>query len=254
MAMDEATIHRAVLWVFLAVALVTFPALFLVTAPYGRHGKGTWGPTISSRTGWLLMESPSAIVFFALFLLGDRRDPASIAFLLLWELHYFHRAFVFPFRMRGAEKPMPVLIAAFAFTFTALNGYLNGRWLYAFGPARDVSWLWDPRFLVGAAVFLAGFVINQHADWVLIHLRKPGETGYKIPHGGLYRWVSCPNYLGEMLEWTGFALATFSLPALVFALWTIANLLPRARSNHRWYKETFPDYPPGRRALIPGLF
>ena len=41
---------------------------------------------------------------------------------------------------------------------------------------------------------------------------------------------------------------------LAFAVFTAANLGPRARSNHSWYQENFPDYPEGRRALIPGVF
>jgi protein-S-isoprenylcysteine O-methyltransferase Ste14 len=65
--------------------------------------------------------------------------------------------------------------------------------------------------------------------------------------------VSCPNYLGEIVEWTGFALLTWSLPAVSFAAWTVANLVPRALAHHRWYRERFPDYPRRRKALIPGL-
>ena len=66
-----------------------------------------------------------------------------------------------------------------------------------------------------------------------------------MPRGGFFRWVSCPNYLGEMLQWSGFALATWSLPGLSFALWTVANLLPRAVAHHRWYRREFADYPEG---------
>jgi steroid 5-alpha-reductase/3-oxo-5-alpha-steroid 4-dehydrogenase 1 len=253
--MDELSIHRTLLWVFLGLALVTLPALFFITAPYGRH-RGQWkGPTVDSTLGWIVMEAPSAIVFFLCWLVSERRaDPASIAFLLLWELHYVHRAFIFPFRRRGGEKRMPLLVAASAFTFTAINAYLNGRWVFTFAPPYGASWLFDWRFLLGTALFVGGFAVNQHADHVLFNLRKPGETGYKIPRGGFYRWVSCPNYFGEIIEWSGFALLTFSLPGLVFALWTIANLLPRARSHHLWYREKFPDYPAERRALVPGLF
>ena len=98
---------------------------------------------------------------------------------------------------------------------------------------------------------MAGFAINQHADWVLMNLRKPGETGYKIPHGGLYRCITCPNYFGEILEWTGFAIASWSLPGVAFALYTFANLAPRAVSHHAWYREKFPDYPKERKALLP---
>ena len=68
-----------------------------------------------------------------------------------------------------------------------------------------------------------------------------------------FEWVSCPNYLGEMTEWAGWALATWSLPGLAFAAYTAANLAPRALAHHDWYRERFPDYPPRRRALIPYL-
>ena len=98
---------------------------------------------------------------------------------------------------------------------------------------------------------LVGFAICFHADRVLRHLRKPGETGYKIPHGGFYRWVSSPNYLGEIIEWTGFAVMTWNLPGLAFMVFTIANLFPRAFSHHRWYLDKFPDYPKNRKAIIP---
>jgi protein-S-isoprenylcysteine O-methyltransferase Ste14 len=70
----------------------------------------------------------------------------------------------------------------------------------------------------------------------------------------LYRWISCPNYLGEIVEWSGWALATWSLPGLAFAVWTAANLAPRAHSHHLWYREHFEDYPPQRKALLPGLW
>ena len=94
----------------------------------------------------------------------------------------------------------------------------------------------------------------MHSDNILLSLRKQGRTGYAIPDCGAFRYVSCPNYLGEILEWTGWAIATWSLGGLAFCVFTIANLVPRAFSNHRWYRDQFPDYPPGRRALIPGVF
>jgi hypothetical protein len=47
---------------------------------------------------------------------------------------------------------------------------------------------------------------------------------------------------------------TWSWAGLAFAYWTVANLLPRARANHVWYKQTFADYPPERKALFPGIW
>jgi steroid 5-alpha reductase family enzyme len=89
---------------------------------------------------------------------------------------------------------------------------------------------------------------------VLRTLRKPGETGYKIPHGGLYRFISSPNYFGELLEWSGFAIAAQTLAGWAFFFFTFANLAPRAVSHHRWYREKFSEYPSSRRALIPFLW
>ena len=93
----------------------------------------------------------------------------------------------------------------------------------------------------------------MHSDNILLRLRKPGGSGYSIPRGGAFRYVSCPNYLGELLEWAGWALATWSLAGLAFFAYAVANLLPRALSHHRWYREKFEDYPAKRRALIPGM-
>ncbi|HET6346121.1 MAG TPA: 3-oxo-5-alpha-steroid 4-dehydrogenase, partial [Myxococcota bacterium] len=161
---------------------------------------------------------------------------------------YINRAFIYPFRRRS--KPMAVVIAATGAGVNVAMGCMNGRHLAR--AAYAGTWLTDPRFIVGTALFAAGFAINQHADDVLLNLRKPGDTGHKIARGGLFEYVSCPNLLGELMEWTGWAIATWSWPGLVFAAWSAANLVPRARSNHRDYQTEFPDYPK-RRALIPGL-
>ena len=187
--------------------------------------------------------------------LGERtHDAAAIAFLVMWLAHYLHRAFIFPFRRRGGQKPMPLVIALQAVVFNCVNAWTCGRWLFSSGPRHEDSWLSDPRFALGLALFVVGYGINLHSDGVLFALRAPGETGYKIPRRGLYRLVSSPNYFGEILEWWGFAIATWSLAPVGFAIWTTANLAPRALSNHRWYRQQFPDYPKDRRALIPYLF
>jgi hypothetical protein len=72
--------------------------------------------------------------------------------------------------------------------------------------------------------------------------------------GGAFRWVSAANYFGELVEWTGFAIAAMTPAAWAFAVFTAANLVPRAWSHHRWYRATFPEYPAARRSIIPYIF
>lgn len=236
----------------IGLAVATVVGLRFITAPYGRHGRSGWGPTVSSRVGWLVMESVSPLVFLGVYLTGSHRaDVVPLVFLGLWQLHYVQRAFVYPFLIRAGAR-MPLSIVAMAIAFNLLNASINARWVGHLG-RYPVSWLYDPRMLAGVLLFLGGLAVNLNSDRILRRLRRPGESGYRIPHGGAYRWVSSPNYLGEMVEWFGWALATWSLPGLAFALYTVANLAPRAIDNHRWYRNQFPDYPPERRALLPGL-
>ncbi len=252
--MSERQIFDFILWGFLCSGGIIFFSLLFITAPYGRHLRKNWGPLLPARFGWVLMEIPSPALMVALFILGDRHgNLPAVVLLSLWLVHYLNRTFIFPFRLSPASKPMPLAIAAFGFVFNLFNGYLNGRYLFAFGPILPDTWLTSPNFIAGALIFAAGFAINQHSDAVLRRLRGPGESGYRIPHGGLYRWVSSPNYLGELVEWLGFALASASPAAWVFFAWTACNLVPRALAHHRWYRTTFPDYPPERRAILPGL-
>jgi 3-oxo-5-alpha-steroid 4-dehydrogenase 1 len=240
-------------WFVLAVAV--FIALFFMVAPYGRHIRSGWGHTIASRAGWVIMEAPAPVVFAVCFMLGNRTSTATmLVFLGLWEVHYIHRTFIYPLGLRGVAKRMPLVVMSFAFLFNALNGYLNGRYIFTFSGGYSNGWLSDPRFIVGLVLFFAGFAINRRADQILRSLRRPGESGYRIAHSGLYRWVSCPNYLGEITVWIGWAVATWSLPGLAFAFWAVANLMPRARAHHAWYRQNFPDYPKERRALVPGIW
>ena len=253
--MAEEQLHGVLVWAVIAAAGLTFLYLLRLTAPYGRHYAGTgWGPHISSRLGWVIMELPAVVIFLAVYLAGKSASHlVPLFFLAMWQVHYLNRTFVFPFRIRASGRKTPLLIVASGLFFNAINAYINARFISELGEYA-VEWLADPRFLIGVGIFLAGMALNLHADNVLIRLRGPGETGYVIPQGGGYRFVSCPNYLGELLEWAGWALATWSTCGLAFFLFTAANLVPRARSNHQWYRETFSDYPPRRKALIPGVF
>ncbi len=237
-----------------AAAAGTFVVLLFLAAPYGRHARSGWGPRIPAGLAWPVMEAPSPVLMAACFAAGDRKDdPAARVFLALWLGHYVYRAFIFAFVGRGWSAPMPFTIAISAFGFNVVNGALNGLWLFSRGPRYGSGWLSDPRFLAGAALFIAGFAVHARSDAILRCLRAPGEGGYRIPRGFLFEAVSCPNYLGEIVEWTGWAVLTWSPSGLSFAAWTAANLVPRALAHHRWYRVRFPDYPSSRKAVFPAL-
>lgn len=239
-------------WLWIAVGAATFVVLLKVPAPYGRHTSPRWGPTVDNRAGWFVMEVVVLVVFWSVIARSGRSlTGPALVMALLFSFHYANRALVFPFRLRTPGKRMPLVIMLLAVGFNLVNGSLLGSQLGSRGD-YPAAWFTDPRFLLGLALFASGMAVNWWADRRLIALRKPGETGYVVPRGGLFELVSCPNHLGEIVEWSGFALMTWSLPGLAFACWTAANLVPRSLAHHRWYRATFADYPAGRKAVIPG--
>jgi steroid 5-alpha reductase family enzyme len=199
------------------------------------------------------MESPAVIAFAAFYATGAHpRDVGSLALLALWMTHYLQRAFIFPLKLHAKGKRMPIAVAAMAIGFNTYNAFINARWI-ADGHYGS-EWLEGARFVAGVAIFAVGYGMNRWADNVLFRLRAPGETGYKVPRGGLYELVTCPNYLGEIVIWCGWAIASWSAAGAAFVAYTLANLAPRARAHQAWYRATFPDYPKARRAMIPWVF
>jgi 3-oxo-5-alpha-steroid 4-dehydrogenase 1 len=253
--MAESTFYNLLLISWLILAAILFLVLFFVPAPYGRHTRAGWGPMIPDRAGWIIMEAPSPLVFAVCFAVGEYRNTITAwVFLGAWLFHYVYRAFIYPLRRQSAGREMPLSVVLMAVAFNCVNGYLNGRWLFSFSGGYPNSWLVTAPFVIGAVLFAGGLIVNRRSDATLHQLRSANPSGYKIPQGGFYRWVSSPNYLGEIVEWCGWAIATWSLAGLSFALWTAANLAPRARSNHLWYRQQFPDYPRDRKALIPWVW
>lgn len=250
--MTEAAFHRGVTLAEIALGLVTFVGLLFFEAPYGRYQKKGYGPGIPQRVAWIAMEIPAVVVWLGIYFAGEHAlSSAPLALMGLFQLHYLQRTFVFPFRIRPFGKTTPLAVVLSAIGFNVLNAYVNARWVSEFGDYPS-AWLTDARFLGGAVLFGLGFFGNIAADTTLIRLRSDGSSGtYAVPTGGLYRYISCPNYACEMLEWTGWAIATWSLAGSAFAIYTAANLVPRALSHHRFYRAKFPDYPPERKALIP---
>jgi len=252
--MTEPELFRTLLMVSFALAGAAFFTTGMVVAPYGRHARPGWGPALPRRIGWAIMESPSVVVFALVFLAGPRADDLVPRFFCaLWLLHYVQRAWVDPLRMRGRGRSIPLVVIASAIAFNVLNSYLNARSLTAFGPTYTLRWLIDFRFLYGLLLFFAGFVINRWADTTLLRLRRRGGDEYVVPRGGLFDDISCPNYFGELVQWIGWAIMTWSLAGVSFAVFTAANLIPRAVAHHHWYRRQFPDYPRRRKAIIPGL-
>jgi 3-oxo-5-alpha-steroid 4-dehydrogenase 1 len=227
-------------------AIAVFAILFFVEAGYGMLLNPKWGKTIKNKVGWLIMEAPVFIVMTTIFITyGTKVESGNILIFSFFMFHYIHRAFIYPFLIVGNGK-MPISIISMGVFFNLLNGVLQGEWLFAHAPigfyGNITELLVSPRFIVGAIIFFGGMALNIDSDKRLRKARREGllrgdEPGtHYIPKGGGFKFVTSPNYLGELIEWSGFAIMSWSLPGLLFTVWTAANLIPRADATWKKHK------------------
>lgn len=252
------SVYYTVVWTMIVLAVFVFFTLLNITAGYGMMYDKRWGPTVGNRIGWVMMEAPVFIAMVLLWVFSRRHVDTAVAVMaLLFLLHYFQRSFIFPILIKGKGR-MPFSIILMGVVFNLVNAYMIGGWLFYVAPAGlyTVSWLTTPQFIIGSLIFLAGMGINIHSDNIIRNLRKPGDTRHYIPKGGMYRYVSSANYFGEFVEWSGYAILTWSLGGMAFAIWTFANLAPRARSIHRRYLNEFGDEyrSLGRKYILPFIY
>lgn len=242
-----------------------FAALILIssfkgTALYGgRFGTRGRGIKFGSKLGWIVMELPGLLVFPIVFFMGKNAlQPVPLFFLGIWLLHYSNRALITPLLMRvqpGSQASFDLSVVLLGWFSLSLHGYFNAAYISEFGTHYDSSWFSDPRFITGLIIYITGFTLNIHSDAVLRNLRSKNpsatEARYKIPYGGGFKFVTCPQYLGEIISFIGLAVMTWNLGAVFVLAITIANLVPRALYTHRWFRKNFDNYPKERKAIVP---
>uniref|UniRef100_A0A0A9YK63 very-long-chain enoyl-CoA reductase n=1 Tax=Lygus hesperus TaxID=30085 RepID=A0A0A9YK63_LYGHE len=170
-----------------------------------------------------------------------------------WTFHYAKRLFETVFIHRFSHGTMPIMNL-----FKNCSYY----WLFTLYVAYHVN---HPKFTSPGALQvyggLAGFLISEIGNLsihiLLRDLRPPGTKTRKIPFPngnpltGLFKFVSCPNYTYEFYSWLSFTILTQCLPAGLFALAGLYQMSVWALGKHRNYKKEFPDYPRGRKAILP---
>ena len=243
----------------IGIAVIVFIALYFVEAGYGMLVSSRWGKLINNKVAWFFMEVPVFAAMIVVWALSPNRFAiVPLVFFLIFQIHYFQRVFIFPFLMKGKSK-MPIGIMFMGVVFNLLNAIMQGYWIFfesfnvnytAFGIhyTDTAAWLTSPWFIIGVVIFLFGFYTNLRSDYIIRHLRKdPTDTKHYLPKGGMFNFVTSANYFGELMEWLGFAVMTWSLAGLTFFIWTFANLVPRANTLYHKYENEFGDEMKGRR-------
>ena len=249
---DPSSLLTVIAGVWALGAVPTLAAGLAGWDPVGRLEPSGRGGRLRAPWAWFLFELPALMTFPAIYLASDNLHWVGNVALGLWLAHYGHRGLVWCWLVPKRDATVPWTMCTASFGFNVVNGVLLG-WFMGYAADYPAQWLTDPRFLVGLGLFVGGAALNVWSDYRLRYLRRKAGDGRVMPTGVPFNLVCCPNLAGEIVEWIGFAVLTWSLPGLAFALWTIANLVPRALWRREWYRESFDGYPTGRAALIPGV-
>jgi len=254
------------LWVMIAIAIATFITLYHVEAGYGMLRNEKWGKTINNQWAWFFMELPIFLAMIVLWLSSPYKwNVVPLVFLLIFQSHYIQRTLIFPFLLKGKGR-MPIGIMCLGISFNILNAMMQGYWIFHVAYIPDspalfvqagTGWFHSWQFILGTCLFIAGYFINLRSDYIIRHLRKdPEDTKHYFPKGFMFKYVTSANYFGELVEWLGFAILTWSIPGLVFFVWTFANLVPRAHAIHKRYQNEFPEEMKKRKPkrIIPFIY
>lgn len=195
-------------------------------------------------------------------------DPPQIT-------HYLYRAVLSPL-LNPSMSPIHPLILLMGWSFQLLNALSLSGWLAGHGPVLSSTWTSphaSTRMGVGFAIWALGFASTIWHDDELRELRRAAartqarrgkgddkngsvDKVYVLPQNGLFRYVLCPHYFCEWVEWTGFWImcGVGCVPARNFVLNEVATMLPRALQAKRWYVQRFGrEKVGGRKAVIPGI-
>jgi steroid 5-alpha reductase family enzyme len=105
----------------------------------------------------------------------------------------------------------------------------------------------DPFLILGSVIWLLGFAVEVIADQQKSEFRSQAQNKGKFISTGLWAYSRHPNYVGEILLWTGIAIIAFpSLsgwswialisPVFVYLLLSKVSGVPmlEARADERW--------------------
>jgi len=168
-------------------------------------------------------------------------------------------------------SPIHVLVWLFALVWQLVTAISLGGWLAGYGPTSTDYWAGrQPFMLLGLLLWGLALIGTIYHDEGLREIRRavirqksitkekstPVDKLYRIPEGGLFRFILYPHYLCEWMEWAGFWMVAGvnCIPARSFVVNEVSTMLPRAIQGRGWYLETFGANKVGnKRAVIPGL-
>ncbi|ORZ13629.1 3-oxo-5-alpha-steroid 4-dehydrogenase-domain-containing protein [Absidia repens] len=216
---------------------------------YSKFAKSSKAVTmVPSKQGMLIIYSPSLLLCF-LGCLWSLSQAAHVKLVAIFSLvHFLKRIYevlcVHRYSGHAILKDNIVIACSYAgFSLTQL-------YFTSLVPPSETH---RKEIMLGVILFFVGEGLNHYHHLILANLRKDGAKEYKIPSGGLFDYIWCPHYLGEIIAFVAMTLLSQHMNTLIFQLSSASYLAVRAYNTRLWYQQKFSDVAK-KACLVPGLF
>ena len=247
-------------WVLLSFAcsspfLFLNEALGILSLGYSKFAKQEQGYSLPSRLGMFLIYFPPVLLFPGVLVANEVTWTSwHMLVTALMMLHFGKRCFetLFVHKYSGVMNGWTVV--TIGGLYACLSALLGLVAVEEVSVSMAESAAFSQWLGLGLGVWILGTVINAYHHVLLANLRKPGETGYKLPKGGLFGLVACPHYLGEIIAWCGYMIFFRHVGAYAATLTMSLYLLGRAHNTVKWYRGRVEGVPENWKRVIPFVY
>ncbi|KAJ7350968.1 hypothetical protein OS493_037502 [Desmophyllum pertusum] len=243
-----------------------FLGLFVCVANYFNEYRGIFplsyskfapDGVINARFGWTMCYGIPATVYIVLWYLSGMPQSTFHLVTLITYLGHFVKRVLEALFLHKYSKKISILPATEIAMFYSLGSVVQHYWcnLYTQGPLADKLSSNHIAFTVGIMLYITGELINLYHHVILANLRPAGtSSGYVIPQAGLFPYIVCPHYFGELIAWYGMAVAGQHLCVYLAWLSMLCYLSGRSHQTQVWYQKKIENFPKDRRNLFPGIY
>jgi len=189
---------------------------------------------------------------------GTDHSSLLLAMSLL-TLQVFRRLYECVFINQPSNSTMNIThyIVGFAHYFCTGSGYLCEAPGFISGSSAVMSSFSVSSLSVTLSlIFTVAWYHQLEAHKIFANLKIKNSNTHSIPEGSLFKYVSCPHYMCEIIMYTclmGILGTSHKTGVLVWA-WVTINQVIAATMSHQWYLTKFEEYPTGRKAIIPFIW
>lgn len=200
---------------------------------------------------WLLLGGGIGFVDEGIGIGREVGDAARrLALAAAFSIYFIRVLFTeFVFLKRGISWAEVFTIAPWILCIDVWFAFAGGTNVAAFGMSA----------IIGAICFVLGSWMNSYSEYQRHEWKQKLENRGKLYTQGLFRYSRHPNYLGDLIAFSGLCLFTgrwftAAVPALMLCGFVFVNIPVQDAHLHDHYGASFDSYAQRTRKLIPLLY